>query len=125
MEDYDGSAKRHFSDAISLAEIKSFDNAGYLIGLAVECAIKKKCRLTRGDIDKGNGHLPGLTHIAKLKIDSRRDTMLFNTLNRGVLKNWAIDARYAPTGNINEDLYKTWFNEAKVIFRLTGIKKDK
>lgn len=124
MEDYNSSAKRHFKDAVILADNKAFDNAGYLIGLAVECALKQKCRISRPDIVRGNGHLPDLIHLAKRKVDNRRDIMLLKALNDELFKAWVIDIRYASTGNIDETQFVAWLNQAKIIFRLSGIKKD-
>ena len=44
MESFEHAAKRHFADAEDLAGRQRLDNAGYLIGLAAECAVKHAVR---------------------------------------------------------------------------------
>ena len=46
MESYEHAAMRHFADAEDLAARRRLDNAGHLIGLAAECAVKHAVRRT-------------------------------------------------------------------------------
>ncbi len=124
MENYKSSALRHFSNALVLQMAKEFDNAGHLLGLAVECAIKNKCNLSRQDFSKGDGHLPNLLIIAKKNLNHRSDSSLISVLNKNVMNAWNINDRYCTTGDTSEEQVRKWVEDAKLIFRNTGIKKN-
>lgn len=123
MEDYDSAAKRHFGDAKHLEAHNSWDNAGHLLGLGVECALKKKCAITREEIQVGRGHLPDFIYIAKRKLNARNDSQLIACLNNDLFSGWIIANRYHTTGSIDEACYKRWLAQATKIYRFSGIKK--
>ncbi|MDK4216439.1 hypothetical protein ABEG93_10420 [Pantoea agglomerans] len=123
MEDYGSAAKRHFGDAKHLESHSSWDNAGHLLGLGVECALKKKCSITRADIPTGKGHLPDFIFIAKKKLNNRTDAQLIACLNSQLFSGWVISNRYHTTGSIDQACYKQWLQQATNIYRFSGIKK--
>lgn len=123
MEDYNSAAKRHFTDAQHLDALKSWDNAGHLLGLGVECALKKKCAINRAEIPAGKGHLPDFVFIAKKKLNKRTDTQLIACLNSQLLSGWIIANRYHATGSIDQNKFKQWMQQATNIYRFSGIKK--
>ena len=73
MESYEHAASRHFADAEDLAARRRLDNAGHLIGLAAECAVKHAVR--RVAPNPPHIHFPNLT--AEIRKFGGRDTVLY------------------------------------------------
>jgi len=64
VDDYAQAPVRHHQDS---AELDRFDNAGYLMGFAAECAMKKKLRDLHGDQNlKFDGYHPVKTRQRKI-----------------------------------------------------------
>lgn len=123
MDDYKQSAIRHFESAEILHNLQKYDTSAHLLGLAAECAIKDKCKITRADLTGIHGHLPDLFRIALRKIDHNHDRALHTLLKRNFFANWSINDRYSSDGKVTQDMLNNWFAETKQIFRHTGIKK--
>ena len=121
MDDYKSSAVRHYNDADKLNKSESFDNAGHLIGIAVECALKHKLSSSTGMSIEG--HIPHLLQSVKRQLNSRNDSPLISVLSSPVLHGWHINDRYRATGTTTEQQVSNWFQDAKKIFRNTGVKK--
>ena len=79
-ECYSESALRHFADADHLADGGHLDGAGYLIGYAVECAIKSAIEATRPAAGAPHVHLPLLVEHAKKVLQGRRRHSVFTIL---------------------------------------------
>ena len=111
-EDFVEAALRHFEDAKRLARAKRFDNAGYHLGLATECALKSSIKKPVGK--KHHGHIPYLFDW----IDSRggRPAIKPKQWVKSYSKyftDWCIHMRYRSTGHISQTEYRKWFKAAE------------
>ena len=120
-EDYSGAAIRHFSDATMLSAANKYDNAGHLIGFAAECAIKFRVEIQTSE--SLVSHLPELLAPARKRLGSRANfSTMYSILKEDVLKGWAIDFRYAPTGKVTSPMYAQWESTTKRLMAAAGIK---
>ena len=112
-ESYPEAALRHSADADHLAANRQFDGAGYIIGYAVECAIKSAIQASRPDAGAPHVHLPHLVERAKKAIGGRRKSAVFTVLEKaGFMHGWTIDARYRCSGSVDETQFLLWRNDA-------------
>jgi hypothetical protein len=112
-ESYAQSAVRHSEDADHLAEEGHLDGAGYLIGYAVECAIKSAVEATRPAAGAPHVHLPRLVEHAKKALQGRRRHSVFTILEQdGFMKGWSVDVRYEPNGHIDAEKFQRWRTNA-------------
>ena len=112
-ESYPEAALRHSADADRLAANRHFDGAGYLIGYAVECAIKSAIQASRPDAGTPHVHLPHLIERAKKAIGGRRRSAVFTVLEQaGFMRGWTVDARYRCSGTVDETQFLQWRNDA-------------
>jgi hypothetical protein len=89
------------------------DGAGYLIGFAVECAIKSAITSTRPAAGAPHVHLPKLVEGAKKVLQGRRKHALFTLLDQiGFMRGWTIDVRYAGDGVVDENQFRRWRTDA-------------
>lgn len=123
MDDYKQSAVRHYESAEILQNQQKYDTSAHLLGLAAECAIKEKCKITRADLTGIHGHLPDLFRVAIRKVNQHTDRGLHALLQKQYFCNWSINDRYSSDGKVTEEMLKNWFAETRQIFRYTGIKK--
>lgn len=119
--DMPGSARRHLEAAEALPEVR-FDIAGYLYGLAAECAVKAmllelglrprtqdQCRE-----DPFYQHFPALLISSRDAASGRRSGSLNRVLSRSdFMAGWSIEMRYAATGEISVASVKRWAAHAK------------
>jgi hypothetical protein len=106
-ESYSESALRHSADADHLASSNHLDGAGYLIGFAVECAIKSAIVATRPAANTPHMHLPKLVDGAKKTLQGRRKHSIFKVLEQTTfMQGWSIDVRYAKDGAVNAALQR-------------------
>ena len=112
-EPYAAAALRHSKDSDLLADSGRFQGAGYLIGLAVECAIKSAISETRPAAEAPQMHLPKLVEGAKRTLNGRNAHRLFSVLQMtDFMKSWSIDIRYARDGLVDEAQFRRWRKDA-------------
>ena len=115
-DDYADAAVRHYRDAENLAERGRFDNAGYLIGYAAECAMKQKLRDLHSDPNRDfDGHHPGPQRQIRMFLEGRglSGPWLSLVRNRSLFRGWSPDIRYASNGQINAGKYDGWKADAE------------
>jgi hypothetical protein len=123
-ESYPQSAIRHFEDADLLAKGGRIDGAGYLIGYAVECAIKHAVVSTRPALGAPHVHLPRLVEQAKKALHGRRKISILTLLNRpGFMSGWTVDSRYEANGGTNEAKFRAWREDAGRAMSAAGLRR--
>jgi hypothetical protein len=124
-ESYADAARRHFRDAEHLAASRSLDGAGYLIGYAVECAIKKSVESTRPTAEAPHCHLPDLVERAKKLLHGRRQQQIFVTLKTpNLMVGWSVDLRYEASQTVSQETYDRWRNDASRVLAAAGLKRS-
>lgn len=112
-EAYADSALRHSADADVLTTGCRFQGAGYLIGFAVECAIKSTIAAARPAAGVPQVHLPQLIEGAKKALKGRRKHAMFTVLEQvDFMRNWTIEIRYASDGLVDEEQLRRWRADA-------------
>lgn len=112
-ESYSESALRHSADADRLAADSQLDSAGYLIGYAVECAIKQAIIAARPTAQAPHMHLPDLVERAKKALQGRRPSSMSLVLRMPTfMQGWQIELRYAGDGAVAADQFLRWRNDA-------------
>lgn len=114
-------ARRHF-----LAGEYLFNNtdrqdvAGYLYGLAAECAIKEMLSRTGiglGSLDRRDNpifaHFPELKRLLRNHIKGRNAQVLQQFLQDRYMQEWDITMRYAPANDIKSAMVSLWRENAK------------
>lgn len=123
-ESYAESALRHSVDADRLACNQQFDGAGYLIGYAVECAIKHAIREARQTTGAQHGHLPDLIGKAMKVLQGRRPVAIFKLLNeRTLMRGWQIELRYAGNGAVAKGQFENWRLDANRVLGAASLKR--
>lgn len=124
-DDYEQAAARHFRDAVSLAEKHCFDNAGHLIGISAECAVKKQVRLLENDPNlRVEGRHRSPLRRLRTVLDRRRlkGPWLALCTQPDYLSGWEIDHRYSPDGTITEAQYRSWHQQVTKVLQLARIR---
>jgi hypothetical protein len=124
-QDYAGSARRHREAADLLHQIDHrHDIAGYLYGVAAECACKAlmaksgmrpKPELGRDDPFKC--HFPALKTALREHAKGRRAEELRRFTDTRFLHEWDTDMRYAPRKDISVAQVERWKRDAETILR--------
>lgn len=119
--DMPGSARRNLLAAEALHGTRS-DVAGYLYGLAAECAVKAmmielgimpKPQAERRD-DPFYKHFPELLFMARDKVKGRASVTLSRILEApNFMASWHIEMRYAKAGQISAESVERWSKQAK------------
>ena len=127
-EKYDQAAIRHFADAETLAGAQRYDNAGHLIGLAAECAIKHAFALIEPSDASPRLHLPDLANAVRkrIKFKSPREVPLRNLLEStrsGFFDDWRVSARYDATGHVDLPTYRKWESLATRTLGAAGLRQ--
>lgn len=126
--DLTNSARRHWEAAERLyaedgtATPRNRDVAGYLYGVAGECALKQLMRRTgmrplppeqRRD-DPFYAHFPQLKTMLRETLNRRNDTVLRRWADDQALMNeWDTDMRYAPRKDVRSALVDRWRDHAR------------
>ena len=126
MESFEHAARRHFADAEDLADRQRLDNAGHLIGLAAECAVKHAVRhvtpnpprihfpeLTAG-IRQLGGRNPAVSKIRRA---------LSPPAHGSVFDDWSIAMRYGADGHVVDAQYRKWKVAAGQIMSAASIER--
>ena len=112
-ESFAESALRHYADADHLADRGRLDGAGYLIGYAVECAIKATIEATRPTESAPHKHLPELVERAKKTLQGQQRRAIFSIIEQdGFMAGWSVDARYEANGHVDASKYAEWRKHA-------------
>jgi hypothetical protein len=121
----DRAAERHFKAAECLYEKTGLHCvAGYLYGIAAECAIKHIMRhagltahLPKGK-DKNNpmyAHFPSLKILLRNYIQGRMAQVLRPVLDDQFMQDWDISMRYTATRSVSKKKVDHWRNQARSI----------
>jgi hypothetical protein len=96
--------------------------AGYLYGIAAECAVKALAlELGQRDQDVLYAHFPELRTLLRDRIEGRRAGPLANLLSSDAfMNNWHIKMRYAGPKAISDQWVKTWRDQATRAVELVG-----
>jgi hypothetical protein len=119
-------ARRHLEAAECLHDCdppcRRRDVAGYLYGLAAECALKQIMRLSTNwrQPDRDDAafwlHFPELKSRLSETAQGRHATVLRGFADDGAFMNeWDIKMRYAPKSDVPDRLVQTWRAHAKKV----------
>lgn len=116
------SAQRHYLAAELLFPTERKDVAGYLFGIAAECAIKQI--MSRSGIrpldpqsrrdDPFFAHFPQMKALLRNKISGRNSQILLRFIETSFMQDWDTDMRYAPSGDIDFKWVERWREHAKI-----------
>lgn len=103
--DYEGAGRRLYEDADTLYQAQRVATATHLFGLAAECALKACMNnVPGGDRDIPHKHLPELLDDAKLWLNHRRRSHLWNVISHlDYMRGWRIANRYWPDEHFTVD----------------------
>lgn len=121
--DLAASARRHFGAAEHLNDAETRprrqDVAGYLYGIACECALKQIMResgirpIADRRSDPFYAHFPELKTLLRDSIQGRRAGELRQFAEDGRLMNeWDVTMRYAPARDVTPRLVERWQKDA-------------
>lgn len=117
--DMRAAARRHLQAAESLHQTHRRDVAGYLYGIAAECALKAMMHDAgiKPTGDRRNDpyylHFPELKTVLLDRLSGRTSTPLTNFLSQQFMQFWAIEMRYCDGREIEEAWIKKWHQQAK------------
>lgn len=122
-DDYEGAARRHMEDAVTLEAGGRLDNAGHLVGFAAECAIKWRIENLRPSATAVHGHFPDLLHAARKQLGPRSNyTGMYDLLKGDIFKGWSVNRRYEATGHTTAEEVAAWIQTTKRLFAAAGLK---
>ena len=123
--DYKQSAVRHFYDAELLAASGRYDDAGHLMGLAAECALKLGAQgFTQPSNQEIDGHLPGVKRTIRSILDGRsaKGPLLALVGRSDFFQNWAVNDRYKSDGHVEKPTYDNWKASTKLAFGIVKLR---
>jgi hypothetical protein len=127
--DMSNAARRHLLAAnILYSEKTRIDVAGYLYGIAAECAIKAMMLEAgiRPDLENRKGdpffaHFPGLRTMLKDSLQGRKSaTLRLKIENDNFFSQWDIEMRYCKSSDIRDSWVETWKEQANDIVSCIG-----
>lgn len=116
-------ARRHLDAAEQLASGRRIDVAGYLFGIAAECAVKEMAReLPDGRTDAiFYGHFPELRTLLLDALQGRKAQPLRRLLEHGSFMNqWDIRMRYASGDEVKGMPIAEWAEQARRAVSMMG-----
>lgn len=125
--DLSSSARRHFKAGERLSDDINPDRqcrsvAGYLYGIAGECALKCLMWNLGWRTIEDKKHDPFYLHFPELKtmlmptLKSRQDSVLYRVINiPGLMQNWDTKMRYTAAKDISDVDINKWKSHAKTI----------
>jgi hypothetical protein len=124
--DMPAAARRHLEAADELPD-QRYDVAGYLYGIAAECAIKAimlECGLRpagQHQDDPFYKHLPELKTLLRDAPLVRKDQVLRRFVNDSAfLHHWDISMRYCKASEIDRRWVETWHDQARAAVGCIG-----
>jgi len=128
--DLPNAARRHLSAAnILYSEKTRIDVAGYLYGIAAECAIKammleagiRPLDLENRKADPFFAHFPTLRTMLKDSLHGRNSATLRRKIeNDNFFSQWDIEMRYCKGSDINNRWVESWKDQANDIVNCIG-----
>jgi len=115
--DLRAAANRHLLAGNELLSGSRHDVAGYLFGIAAECAVKRLMAIAgiRRD-DAFYGHFPELRTILRNFMTGRNAQILARFINDDAfMNNWEITMRYAAARQIRADWVERWSKQAREV----------
>jgi hypothetical protein len=120
-------ARRNLDAAIKLEEQQRKVVAGYLFGIAAECAIKAMISELSLPIpaerveDPRYAHFPELLILIRDQVSGRRSAPLLRYIqNQNFFQGWSIRIRYSDGRNFNPNWLETWSQQARDVVGLIG-----
>ncbi len=125
VENYSHAANRLRHDAKKLASDGRFQNAGYLIGLAAECLVKRFLENDGVSIDKQSQfrcHFPNLGQKIMQHATGRNMSKLRRAMSENFLLGWQIELRYEENSDaVNARArWNNWQTDVNGLFRAAG-----
>lgn len=118
-----GAARRHLDAADKLARDCREDVAGYLYGIAAECAVKamaQKLPCARQKVIL-MAHFPELRTLLREALTGRTAMPLQRILeNDAYLNEWEIRVRYAPSTEVRKKPLDRWAEQARQTVNMMG-----
>ncbi|WP_248345559.1 hypothetical protein [Anaeromyxobacter paludicola] len=121
--DMRGAARRHLDAADKLALAQREDVAGYLYGIAAECAVKAMAQTLPCARDKEilMAHFPDLRTLLREALTGRTAVPLLRILeNDAYLNEWEIRVRYAPSREVRNKPLNGWAEQARRTVNMMG-----
>ena len=119
--DMTAAARRHLAAAHKLRP-QHDAVAGYLFGLAAECAIKAMAPIVAElrDNDVLFAHFPALRTLARERLQGRRygHQLRRAVENQSFMNEWDVTVRYARTGEVSAKLVDNWARDASDVVAL-------
>lgn len=129
MIDMPAAARRHLHAADLLATGPRWDVAGYLYGIAAECAVKAMMGdagyRPRGDADRRMdpffAHFPELRTLLRDAPQLRRGFLLHRFIqNDGFMNQWSTRMRYSRGKDIEKHWVESWATQARQVVAAMG-----
>lgn len=118
--DLENSAERHFVASEQLyRNPQNKGVAGYLYGIAAECALKALMRDSGIRTDSNRqadpfyAHFPSLKTLLSNRIQGRHSQTLSRFMSSSFMQEWDIGMRYAPENDISQCKVDLWRKQAK------------
>jgi hypothetical protein len=127
--DMEAAARRHLEAANCLMECGCRSVAGYIYGLAAECAAKAMLRGAgvgppRNPRDHDNPyfkHFPELRSVLRDRLQGKRARSLATFINDDrFMANWSVEMRYSDGKAIKAQWVKAWAEQARQIIASIG-----
>lgn len=116
----ENAAERHYSAGEHLySDTHRKDVAGYLYGIAAECAVKELMRrsgirqLENRRDDPFFAHFPDLKTLLRNRIQGRNSQVILRFIADSFMQEWDVAMRYAPSGDIAPPKVERWREQAK------------
>jgi hypothetical protein len=112
--DLTAAANRHLQAATTLLDSRR-DVAGYLFGIAAECAVKRLMALAGIRLNEAfYQHFPELRTLLRDFMSGRSAKVLARFINDdGFMNNWDIKMRYAPATQVRHEWVERWALQAR------------
>jgi hypothetical protein len=126
--DLPAAARRHLEAATVLRNRSHFSVAGYLYGIAAECAIKAmmveagmQTIGTSRPNDPYYAHFPELRTLLRDGRQMRRSPILLRYINNDAfMNNWSIRMRYSAGKDIKGEWVEAWAKQAQDVVSAIG-----
>jgi hypothetical protein len=115
---FEDAALRHYKGADTVFQKGDVDLAGYLIGLAAECALKHNDPILAKNSRPRDGHFPYLHSFWKNHTKCSRFLAAFP---QNPLNGWEISHRYCQNATIKDHDYNRWRKETARILHYSGL----
>lgn len=116
-------AHRHLDAADKLDRNRREDVAGYLYGIAAECAVKEMARALPGGrrLDILHAHFPELRTLVRDALSGRAAQPLLRLVQHdGFLNEWDVKMRYAAGDEVREKPLAQWAAQARQAVNTMG-----